>query len=201
MAHLRPVPGFPDDPASHEGLRDDSWDIEFRPGETVELECEADAVRAHHYKDVLSRFVSGVTVVTGLEGATPVGLTAQSFSSVSLEPPLVLFCPAKTSRAWPAIRRSGRFLVNVLGEEQEHLSRRFASRGTDKFDGVAWTPSPASGLPLLAGVAAYVDCTILAVHDTGDHDVVVGRVVDLQVPEGAPEHVLTFYRGTYGSTR
>jgi len=197
MAELHSLPDRRDDAESSA----ECWDIEFRPGETVELDCEADVIRARHFKDVLSRFASGVTIVTSMSEGRPVGLTAQSFTSVSLEPPLVMFCPAKTSRAWPAIHDSGRFLVNVLGEAQEDLSRRFATRGVDKFAGVEWSPSPASGLPLLAGVAAYVDCAILAVHDAGDHDVVVGRVVDLQVPAGAPEHVLTFFRGGYGSTR
>ena len=86
---------------------------------------------------MLGRFASGVTVVTATSGGEPVGLTCQSFSSVSLDPPLVLFVPARTSRAWPLIQRSGRFCVNFLSSDQADLSNKMASRGVDKFEGVA----------------------------------------------------------------
>ena len=180
----------------------DSWDFELRPGETVPVGTEEAAAAARHFRDVLSRFASGVTVVTGVHDDEPVGLTCQSFSSVSLDPPLVLFCPAHTSRAWPRIREAGRFCVNFLADDQAAVSDQFAVRGSDKFAGVGWRPSPVGGTPVLDGVVGYVDCTLHAVHEAGDHDVVIGRVVDLGYPEdGAPEHGLTFYRGRYGSTR
>ena len=106
-------------------------------------------------------------------------MTCQSFSSVSLDPPLVLFIPAKTSRAWPLIQRSGKFCVNFLAADQAELSNTMASRGADKFADVKWTPSPRTGSPMLEGALAHVDCTIHAVHEAGDHYVVIGRVVDL----------------------
>ena len=176
----------------------DSWDFELRPGETVTVDSPEAAAEARRFRDVLGRFASGVTVVTALSNGEPVGMTAQSFSSVSLDPPLVLFCPAKTSRAWPLMRTSGRFCVNLLAHDQAELSNRMAARGEDKFDGVGWEPAPATGSPLLRGVVGYVDCAIHAVHEAGDHYVVIGRV--LALAEGDAEHGLTFYRGRYGST-
>jgi len=147
------------------------------------------------FRTVLGHFCSGITVVTALDGAEPVGLTCQSFSSVSLDPPLVLFVPSKAASSWPRIRAAGHFCANVLAEHQEAVSRGFAVRGADKFDGVGWQPGT-SGAPVLDGCLAYVDCEIEAVHDGGDHDIVVGRVVDLAVSnETAP---LLFFRGGYG---
>jgi flavin reductase (DIM6/NTAB) family NADH-FMN oxidoreductase RutF len=144
---------------------------------------------------VLGRFATGVTVVTGLAGAEPVGLAVNSFTSVSLEPPLVAFCVAKRSRTWPSLRTAGTFCVNILAEDQEALSRAFAARPPDRFLGVGWQPGRA-GAPVLAGVLAWIECTIDAEHAAGDHVIVVGRVQDLDVGhEGRP---LVFYRGGYG---
>lgn len=150
------------------------------------------------FRDVLGRFCTGVTVVTSMSDGQPVGMTCQSFTSVSLDPPLVLFCPAKTSRAWPRIQRAGHFCVNLLSHDQLELSNGFAAKGSDKFAGVPWRPS-ATGAPLLEGVLGWVDCTIFAVHEAGDHYVVIGRVMDLGVEE-AP-HPLLFYRGQYARTQ
>ena len=175
--------------------------FELRPGEAdgVHAADPAGTARAGRFREVLGWFATGVTVVTGSHDGTPVGLTCQSFASVSLEPPLVLFCVARTSRSWPLIRRSGAFCVNVLADDQVAMSERMASRGADKFAGVAWQPGAVTGSPRLAGAAAYVECTVEAVHEAGDHHVVVGRVQDLGT--GAAAHALTFHRGRYGSTR
>lgn len=182
-------------------LGDQEIDFEFRPGEDVIVHDDPEHVTAaRRFRDVLGRFASGVTVVTGLSNDEPVGLTCQSFSSVSLEPPLVLFIPAKTSRAWPLIQRSGRFCVNFLAADQAELSNTMASRGLDKFADVKWTPSAATGSPLLEGALAFVDCTIHQVHEAGDHYVVIGRVVDLSVDEDAAAEPLLFYRGQYRTT-
>jgi 3-hydroxy-9,10-secoandrosta-1,3,5(10)-triene-9,17-dione monooxygenase reductase component len=180
-------------------------DFEFRLGEDLHLPGDdpgalADARR---FRDVLGRFASGVTVVTSMSGDTPVGMTCQSFCSVSLSPPLVLFCPAKTSRAWPLMRAAGHFCVNLLAADQSKVSDAFATRGEDKYDGVGWSRSK-TGAPLLDGVVGYVDCTVEQVHEAGDHYVVIGRVQDLGFGEGGPEAAappLTFYRGTYGTHR
>lgn len=153
---------------------------------------EIDSAR---FRQVLGHFPTGVTVVAGTDGDGPVGLAVGSFASVSLEPPLVLFCPAKTSSSWPRIEAAGAFCANVLSEDQEDICRVFASKGDDKFQGLGWRPA-ASGAPVLADVLAWVDCRVESVHDAGDHLIVVGRVTELEVEaEGAP---LIFYRGGYG---
>ena len=128
----------------------------------------------------------------------PVGFTAQSFTSVSLHPPLVAVCPSRASGSWARIRARGVFCANILAEDQEALGRVFAVRGADRFRGVGWTPSPATGSPLLDGVVAWVDCRLEAEHDGGDHLIAVARVVDLDVGAGGGGRPLLFYRGGYG---
>lgn len=152
------------------------------------------AIDEAQFRTVLGHFCSGVTVITASDGGVPVGMTCGAFSSLSLEPPLVLFCPTKTSASWARIRSAGHFCANVLAEDQEELSRVFASKADDKFAGVGWHPG-ASGAPVLDGVLATIDCTIEDVHDGGDHDIVVGRVVGLTGRSGGP---LLFFRGGYG---
>jgi 3-hydroxy-9,10-secoandrosta-1,3,5(10)-triene-9,17-dione monooxygenase reductase component len=180
-------------------LGDADVDFEWRPGEASDFSDDPEAIaRARRFRDVLGKFASGVTVVTAISGGQPVGMTCQSFSSVSLDPPLVLFVPAKTSRAFPLMQRSGKFAVNFLAADQAELSNAMASRGGDKFAGIPWTPSPASGSPLLEGVLGYVDCAIHAVHEAGDHFVVLGRVLDLaDVDDDDP---LLFFQGQYRTT-
>jgi 3-hydroxy-9,10-secoandrosta-1,3,5(10)-triene-9,17-dione monooxygenase reductase component len=176
-----------------------SFDFELRPGETLHVDDPEGAEAATRFREVLGRFATGVTVVTATApDGHPVGLTAQSFASVSLEPPLVLFCPAKSSRAWPVIEASGHFCVNLLAHDQEELSRVMATRGADKFAGVAWAPSVVTGSPRLAGILGHVDCAIEAVHEAGDHYVVIGRVLDLDSTE--EPRPLLFYRGRYGTS-
>ncbi len=149
---------------------------------------------ARRFRDVLGRFATGVTVVTSMSEGQPVGMTCQSFSSVSLAPPLVLFCASRTSRAWPHIERAGHFCVNLLAADQEHLSQRMATRGAEKFKDVDWTLSP-TGAPLLEGITGYVDCTLEAVHEAGDHHVVIGRVQHLGHTDR--DDPLLYYRGHY----
>ncbi len=149
------------------------------------------------FRDVLGRFCSGVTVVTAVVDGRPVGLTCQAFSSVSLEPPLVLFCPAKGSRAWPRIRASGSFCVNLLAADQVEVSEAMASRRDDRFAGIAWVPSEFSGSPRITGVLGYVDCTIEATYDAGDHEVVIGRVQYLEAYDEPPTDPLLFFGGRY----
>lgn len=179
---------------------DSLYDFQFHPGEEIVVSAAAaDAVEAaRHFRDVLARFASGVTVVTSMSQGQPVGMTCQSFSSVSLVPPLVLFVPSCASRAWPLIRASGQFCVNFLADDQMSLSSVMASRGTDKFADVDWEPAPATGSPRLAGTLGHVDCRISGVHPGGDHDIVVGRVLDLEI--GPAERPLLFYRGDYHTT-
>lgn len=136
-----------------------------------------------------------MTIVTGVAGDQPIGLAVSSFTSVSLDPPLVAFCVTRASSSWPRLRESGAFCVNILADDQEALARVFAAHGVDRFQGVGWRPAP-SGALILAGALAWIDCTIEAEHPAGDHFIVVGRVRDMDpAHEGRP---LVFYRGGYG---
>ena len=153
-----------------------------------------DGIDSARFRTILGHFATGVTVVTGHGSDGPSGLAANSFTSVSLDPPLVLVCMAHTSSTWPAIRESGSFAVNILGEHQEETCRRFGAKAGDRFEGVAWTAGR-TGSPILGDAIAYLDCVIDAQHEAGDHMIVVGRVVDLgQSAEGGP---LLFWRGGY----
>jgi 3-hydroxy-9,10-secoandrosta-1,3,5(10)-triene-9,17-dione monooxygenase reductase component len=173
------------------------YDFQLRPGEDIEIAADDPEAMAaaRRFRDVLGRFASGVTVVTTMSGDEPVGMTCQSFCSVSLDPPLVLFSPAKTSRAWPRIRQAGRFCINLLAADQAGLSNQMASRGSDKFAGVGWRPSPRTGSPVLDGTLGYVDCTVHAVYEAGDHYVVIGAVQELHSSD-VPDPLL-FYEGRY----
>ena len=173
-------------------------DFEWRPGETVEVDGEEAQNQATLFRDVLGRYASGITVVTTISGGEPVGMTCQSFTSVSLEPPLVAFLPTRQSRAFASIQRAGTFCVNFLASDQEAISDQLASSGDDKFAGVAWSPSAVTGSPMLAGIVGHVDCTVHSVHEAGDHFLVMGRVVDLAA--GDAEVPLVYYRGGYRST-
>ncbi len=143
------------------------------------------------FKDAMSRFTTGVTVVAGMDDGEPVGFTCQSFVSLSVDPPYVAVAPARTSTSWPRIATVGRFCVNVLTDRQENLCRGFAVSGGPKFEGVAWHPAPSSGSPVIEGCLAWVDCAVELVHDAGDHELIIGRVLDLGVAEGIP---LVFFR-------
>ena len=148
-------------------------------------------------RDVLGHFATGVVVVTArADGGSLQGFTCQSFASLSLDPPLVSFAPSRASTTWPRIRGVGAFCVNVLAADHRELSVGFARSGAlDKFAGVDWCPAP-SGAPVLEGVSAWIDCTLWAEYDGGDHTIVVGRVHDLGAdPSRLP---LLFYRGGYG---
>jgi 3-hydroxy-9,10-secoandrosta-1,3,5(10)-triene-9,17-dione monooxygenase reductase component len=147
------------------------------------------------YRTVLGHFATGVTIVTALDGDEPVGMACNSFTSVSLEPPLVLFCAAKNSTTWPRMEKAPHFAVNVLDEDGEAVCRVFATKGADRFAAVTHHRG-ATGAPILDDVLAYIDCEVDAQHDAGDHVIVVGRVVELgYATEGKP---LLFYRGGYG---
>ncbi|MFB7556199.1 flavin reductase family protein [Streptomyces brevispora] len=156
------------------------------------------------FRRVLGHFASGVTIVASHDpgdAAGPAGFACQSFASLSLDPPLVTFMVARTSTTWPRIARAGAFCVNILGAQQGALCRSFAVSGADKFAGVAHTPAPATGSPLLDSVPAWVDCRIQAVHTGGDHLIVVGRVEALGAAtdeDGDGSGPLLFHQGAFG---
>jgi len=138
---------------------------------------------------------TSVAVVAAVVEGGAKGLSVGTFVPVSLEPPLVGFFVANTSKSWPAINASGSFCVSVLGHDQADLSSRFAVSEADKFDGVEWRPAP-SGNPVLVGVVAFVDCDIERVVETGDHMLVLGRVLDMGVEAG--QTPLVHHRSSYG---
>ncbi|HUI26075.1 MAG TPA: flavin reductase family protein [Candidatus Kryptonia bacterium] len=148
----------------------------------------------NEFRKVCGQFAAGVTVVTtvGADGA-PYGLTATAFSSVSLDPPLVLVCVDKKSETYPHFG-SGVFAVNFLALDQQHLSKRFATSGGDKFDGVEFRRGEL-GAPLLAGAIGHLECRIVHVYAGGDHTIYVGEVDNASVRDGEP---LLHFRGAYG---
>jgi 3-hydroxy-9,10-secoandrosta-1,3,5(10)-triene-9,17-dione monooxygenase reductase component len=161
----------------------------------MDLRPTPPAIEHDDFRRVLSHFCSGIAVITGMHGGFPVGLTCQAFSSLSLDPPLVSFSPGRRSGTWPRIQAAGRFAANILGADQEWISRAFAASGTDKFAGVDWTLGE-HGTPLITGALANIECDVEAVHDGGDHHIVVGRVrtlIEHPVP-GAP---LLYFRSEY----
>ncbi|MER7078004.1 flavin reductase family protein [Saccharopolyspora kobensis] len=143
----------------------------------------------------MGSFASGVTVVTGCDDGEPVGFACQSFASVSLDPPLVLFCADHRGRAWPRIRKAGGFCVNVLAEQQSDLCDRFGSSRGAKFAGLSWQLSR-WGSPVLPGVLARVHARVHEVHAAGDHDVVIGEVLELETP--TQDRPMVFFRGGFG---
>jgi flavin reductase (DIM6/NTAB) family NADH-FMN oxidoreductase RutF len=160
-------------------------------------EPEEDIYRpdAAEFRRVLGQFATGVTIITAMDDDEPAGVAANSFTSVSLDPPLVLFCVGRDSTTWPRIERARRFAVNILGEHQAELCRLFATKGADRFGQVEWHLG-VGGSPVLHEVIAYLDCEFWAEYDGGDHIIVVGRVLDLGVDHDAGP--LVFYQGKYG---
>ena len=147
------------------------------------------------YRDTMGQFCTGVVVVTGVAAGKLSGFAAQSFVSLSLAPPLIAVCPAKTSISWPRIRQAGRFAVNVLGEEHRALSQAFAEPG--EAPPARWSAGPASGAPVLDGAIAYVECALNAEHDAGDHTIAVADVLGFGTLR-ATARPLLFFRGGYG---
>ncbi|MGY0498273.1 flavin reductase [Nocardia sp. FBN12] len=154
------------------------------------------ALDTREFRRVLGQYPTGVSVVTGIatDGST-VGLAVGSFTSVSLDPPLVAFMPASTSQSWPKIRETGRFCVNVLAADQEHICRSFATTAADKFAGLSWRPA-SSGAPILDDALAWIDCDLDTEYEAGDHLIVVGRVRDLHSERHSLP--LLFFQGGYG---
>ena len=148
------------------------------------------------FRNVLGQFCTGITIITTVDDGVPIGFACQSFAALSLDPPMVLFCPTKQSRSWAAIEATGRFCVNMLHEDQQHVSARFGSREPDKFAGIDWRASEL-GSPIIEGSLAHIDCTVASVHDGGDHFVVFGAVQSMSEPAALKPRPLLFYRGEY----
>lgn len=148
------------------------------------------------FRKALGCFATGVTVVTTLNPETraPAGVTVSAFSSLSLDPPLVLFCLGNKTASLDSFRTYGHFAVNLLSESQRDVSTRFASRAEDKWAGLEWDKGIAE-IPVLRGCLATLECSLHATHDGGDHLIVVGKVENLRYQEGGQP--LIYFRGGY----
>ena len=153
-------------------------------------------IPADELRRVLGHFPTGVCVVAAFERQVPVGMAVNSMTSVSLAPPLVLVCPARTSTTWPAIRAAGEFCISVMAGHHEQISRTFSAHGVDRFQGVSWHAR--MGGPALDEAVAWLDCRLSEEHPAGDHTIVVCEVLaaESSEPAWAP---LVFFRGRYGS--
>jgi len=163
-----------------------------------ELDASAQEFDGRAFRNVLGTFATGVTLVTTRTPGPAYGMTANAFSSVSLDPPLVLICASKMAEGRRFIEENGAFAVNILAAEQEEISNFFASRDRPRdsvaFQQYAYRRGP-SGSPVLDGVAGYIDCRLESSHEAGDHVIMIGRALALgSDPEKQP---LLFYQGKY----
>lgn len=156
----------------------------------------APAIDPQHYRKTMGRYPTGVALISALDDNNqPVGMIVGTFTSISLDPPLVSFMPAKTSTTWPKIQKSGKFTVSVLGAEQENVVRAFGGKAATKFETVAWEKSP-HGNPVAEGSIAWIDCTTTEVIEAGDHYIVLGAVE--QMDTQGTELPLLFFQGGFG---
>src|SRR5215207_3797043 len=154
----------------------------------------AGASDARSFRDALGRFATGVAFVAALPDGEPAGLVVNSIASVSLEPPLVSFCPSRTSFTWARMRRTGRFGVSVLGSGHVEFAAAAARPGADRFAGLEWEHG-AGGVPLLRDALATLACTIVGEHPAGDHWIVVGQVEAVRV--GPASEPVVFFAGRF----
>jgi len=163
---------------------------------TVDAPAAASAdVDPRRFRDVLGHYPTGVVIVTAIWEGEPIGMVVGSFASVSLDPPLVLFMPMKTSRTFARIREAESFCVNILAADQEDLCRSFSWSEPDRFAKAGWRPSR-SGAPILDGVVGWIDCTLADLAEGGDHHIVIGRVTELDVERDCLP--LLFFQSGYG---
>lgn len=148
------------------------------------------------FREVLGSYPTGVAIVTGKDkDGSPVGMVVGTFTAVSLDPPLIAFLPMKSSRTFARLAESATFCVNILAADQEAACQQFASPAEDKFAGLPWHPSPA-GNPIIDGVVAWIECNYASITETGDHYIVLGGVMDMQLKrDTAP---LLFFQRGYG---
>ena len=158
-----------------------------------------DPVDPTRFREAMSQLAAGVSVVTSADSdGTPFGLTATAVCSVSLEPPIVLACLASSSATHGAIMAGKRFALNFLGRADTDLAQRFSSSATDKFIGVSWRAGSA-GCPVLPGALAVCECLLERAVPVGDHTVLFGRVVNVEIAGGSPDDPLIYFRGLYQS--
>lgn len=165
----------------------------------VESQLRQELIDARSFRDTIGHYASGITIIAGESEGVPVGFTCQSFYSVSAVPPMVSFSVMGASTSYPPIRETGKFSVNVLAHGQDQVSNQFARSGSDKWAGIDWTPAH-SGNPVIGGTLMWVDCEIEAEHIAGDHIIVIGRVVEMSLPEQHAGGPLLYFKGRYCTT-
>ncbi len=179
-----------------------AWSATSSPGSKV---CRVSTpVDPAGFRAALGRFASGITVVTTLQDGVPHAMTANAFTSVSLDPPLVLVCVDKGVRMHDAMLACGSWAASVLAGDQQPLADRFARSGRDlltQFDGVPIAPAPKTGCPVVGGALSWLECRTWATYDGGDHTIVVGEVLSLGVDETAGPEALVYLNGRYGVQR
>lgn len=157
--------------------------------------AERSQVAEADFREAAGHFATGVVVITGRDEDGPVGFTAQSFTSVSLDPPLISICPGLDVASWARMAPRSRFCVNVLAEDQESLSRTFATKDAEKFEGIGYDDTTCDAGPVLDGGLAWFACRVVDEHIAGDHRIVVAEVEDLGL--GDQRRPLLFFRGGY----
>ncbi len=160
-----------------------------RPSDDAALDGRA-------FRSALGHYASGLTIISGADADGPIGFTCQSFYSVSMEPPLISFSVMTTSTTYPRIRATGSFAVNVLARGQRHVADQFARKGTDKWAGIE-RASTRTGNPIIADTLMWLDCTIWAEHEAGDHFIVIGHVNEMSPAEWHRPDPLLFFKGSY----
>jgi flavin reductase len=170
------------------------------PSGSSHTDLDTRVMPQNQLREILRRFATGVTVIAA-GSDTPQGMTANAFTSVSLSPPLVLVCINRQAAIHQAILAAGSFAVSVLSGRQEYVARYFADhsrpRGRNEFDIVGWSRGPSTGAPLINGALAWIECSLAAVHDGGDHSIFVGNV--LEGEHGTAREVLLFSGGEFQS--
>ena len=145
------------------------------------------------FRQVLGQFCTGITIITTVHDGVPIGFACQSFAALSLDPPLVSICLGHAVSLIGTFREAKFFGINILSDEQQAVSERFARKGHDRFEGVSWTPGE-TGVPLISGALAGIECQVDQRVTAGDHDIFVGLMVATRVQDGAP---LLHYSGAY----
>lgn len=153
------------------------------------------AIESQEFRRIMGHYPTGVCAITAMVDGAPAGMVVGSFTSVSLDPPLVAFLPDRKSTSWPKIKSAGRFCVNVLAEHQENVCRALSAKADNKFDAVPYRLS-GTGLPIVNGIVAWIDCDLYAVHEAGDHFIAIGEVRAMDVEH--PHRPLLFFQGGYG---
>ncbi|MED5800628.1 flavin reductase family protein [Gordonia sp. Z-3] len=175
---------------SHVTTRDATRDGLIANGD---IDPPAQAPSARNLRRVWGNFATGVAVITAHDGERPIGFTCQSVVSVSLDPPLMSFCPSRTSTTWPLAREVGALCINILAADQQEMCRQFAVSGADKFRGIDWSPT-GNGAPAISGALAHIDGHLVSEHDAGDHSIAVAAITALSADEDSTP--LLFFRGS-----